>query len=132
MAKEYTRTQRISQEMQKEIAIILQRKITDPRLAMVTISGVKVSRDLAYAKVFVTFLDESKPDQMKNGVQTLQNAARFIRSLLGKVANRRVVPELTFAYDNSLATGMSISKLVSQTVQNDRLRYSRNTSVEKI
>lgn len=122
MAKEYSRTQRVAQEMQKEIAIILQREIKDPRVGMATVSGVEVSRDLAYAKVFVTFLNDNNPEQVKIGVRALQDAAGFIRSLLGKAMRLRVVPELTFAYDNSLVEGMRMSNLVSQVVQNDRLR----------
>lgn len=122
MAKEYSRTQRVAQEMQKEIAIILQREIKDPRVGMATVSGVEVSRDLAYAKVFVTFLNDNTPEQVKTGVWALQDAAGFIRSLLGKAMRLRVVPELTFAYDSSLVEGMRMSNLVSQVVQNDRLR----------
>lgn len=122
MVKEYSRTQRVAQEMQKEIAIILQREIKDPRVGMATVSGVEVSRDLAYAKVFVTFLNDNTPEQVKTGVRALQDAAGFIRSLLGKAMRLRVVPELTFAYDNSLVEGMRMSNLVSQVVQNDRLR----------
>lgn len=57
MAKEFSRGQRVAQEMQKEIAIILQREVKDPRVGMATVSGVEVSRDLAYAKVYVTFLN---------------------------------------------------------------------------
>lgn len=56
MSKEFSRTQRVSQQLQKELAMILQREVRDSRLGMVTISDVEVSRDLAYAKVFVTFL----------------------------------------------------------------------------
>ncbi|KYP97660.1 ribosome-binding factor A [Sodalis-like endosymbiont of Proechinophthirus fluctus] len=121
MAKEYSRTQRVAQEMQKEIAIILQREIKDPRVGMATVSGVDVSRDLAYAKVFVTFLSDNTSEQVKTGVQALQDAAGFIRSLLGKAMRLRVVPELTFAYDNSLVEGMRMANLVSQVLQNDRL-----------
>ncbi|TKI08609.1 30S ribosome-binding factor RbfA [Martelella alba] len=122
MAKEYSRTQRVAQEMQKEIAIILQREIKDPRVGMATVSGVEVSRDLAYAKVFVTFLNDNEPAQIKAGVTALQDASGFIRSLLGKAMRLRVVPELTFAYDNSLVEGMRMSNLVSRVVQNDRAR----------
>lgn len=120
--KEYNRIQRITQEMQKEIAIIMQRKIRDPRVGMVTVSGVELSRDLAYAKIFVTFLNENTPEQVKTGVQVLQAATGFIRNLLGKAMQLRMVPELTFFYDNSLMEGMRMSNLVSQVVQNDRLR----------
>jgi ribosome-binding factor A len=126
MAKEFSRTQRVSQEMQKEIAIILQREVKDPRVGMATVSGVDVSRDLAYAKVFVTFLDvlagEEDPDRIQRGVKALQDASGFIRMLLGKAMRLRVVPELTFAYDNSLVEGMRMSNLVTRVVKNDEQR----------
>ncbi|TNH22747.1 30S ribosome-binding factor RbfA, partial [Testudinibacter sp. TR-2022] len=56
MAREFSRSQRVAQEIKKEIAIILQREVKDPRIGMVTVSDVELSRDLVYAKVFVTFL----------------------------------------------------------------------------
>ncbi|MDR3431509.1 MAG: 30S ribosome-binding factor RbfA [Rouxiella aceris] len=129
MAKEFSRTQRVSQEMQKEIAIILQREVKDPRVGMATVSGVEVSRDLAYAKVFVTFLDvlttaPQDPDRIKNGIKALQDASGFIRTLIGKAMRLRVVPELTFAYDNSLVEGMRMSNLVTNVVRNDAERRS--------
>lgn len=132
MAKEYSRTQRVAQEMQKEIAIILQREIKDPRVGMATVSGVEVSRDLAYAKVFVTFLNDNEPQQIKIGITALQDASGFIRSLLGKAMRLRVVPELTFSYDNSLVEGMRMSNLVSQVVQKDRARRSESEPDEGI
>ena len=110
MAKEFGRPQRVAQEMQKEIAIILQREIKDPRLGMMTtVSGVEMSRDLAYAKVFVTFLNDKDEAAVKAGIKALQEASGFIRSLLGKAMRLRIVPELTFFYDNSLVEGMRMS-----------------------
>lgn len=120
MAREFSRTQRVAQEMQKEIAIILQREVKDPRIGMATVSGVEVSRDLAYAKVFVTFLNDSDEESIKAGLEGLTDASGFIRSLLGKAMRLRVIPELTFAYDNSLVEGMRMSNLVSNVVKNDR------------
>ena len=124
MAREFSRTQRVAQEMQKEIAIILQREVKDPRVGMATVSGVEVSRDLAYAKVFVTFLNDNEPDRIKNGIKALQDASGFIRVLLGKAMRLRVVPELTFSYDNSLVEGMRMSNLVSNVVRNDAEKRS--------
>ncbi|MGV7962655.1 30S ribosome-binding factor RbfA [Photorhabdus tasmaniensis] len=126
MAREFSRTQRVAQEMQKEIAIILQREVKDPRIGMATVSGVEVSRDLAYAKVFVTFLnvltEEHDSDVVKNGIKALNEASGFIRSLLGKAMRLRIVPELTFSYDNSLVEGMRMSNLVTNVVKNDEQR----------
>ena len=127
MARDFSRSQRVSQEMQKEIAIILQREVKDPRIGMATVSGVEISRDLAYAKVFVTFLnlsggEQSEEEMVAEGLTALNEAAGFIRSLLGKAMRLRIVPELTFAYDNSLVEGMRMSNLVSNVVKSDEER----------
>ncbi|MEY0451932.1 30S ribosome-binding factor RbfA [Proteus terrae] len=127
MARDFSRSQRVSQEMQKEIAIILQREVKDPRIGMATVSGVEISRDLAYAKVFVTFLnlsggEKSEEEMVAEGLTALNEAAGFIRSLLGKAMRLRIVPELTFAYDNSLVEGMRMSNLVSYVVKSDEER----------
>ena len=88
MAREFSRTQRVSQEIQKEIAIILQREIKDPRVGMATVSGVDLSRDMAYATVFVTFLnfmdEDHNSEQVKTGIKVLNDISGYIRSLLGK------------------------------------------------
>ena len=113
MAKEFGRPQRVAQEMQKEIALILQREIKDPRLGMMTtVSGVEMSRDLAYAKVYVTFLNDKDEDAVKAGIKALQEASGFIRSLLGKA----------IFYDNSLVEGMRMSNLVTSVVKHDEER----------
>ncbi|WP_145580084.1 30S ribosome-binding factor RbfA [Yersinia vastinensis] len=135
MAKEFSRSQRVSQEMQKEIALILQREIKDPRVGMATVSGIELSRDLAYAKVFVTFLnvltDKADPDTVKNGIKALQDASGYIRTLLGKAMRLRIVPELTFAYDNSLIEGMRMSNLVTNVIKNDVERQVNSGSDEE-
>ncbi|MCC8365160.1 MULTISPECIES: 30S ribosome-binding factor RbfA [Xenorhabdus] len=126
MAREFSRTQRVAQEMQKEIAIILQREMKDPRIGMATVSGVEVSRDLAYAKVFVTFLnalvDGHDSEKVNLGIKALNEASGFIRSLLGKAMRLRVIPELTFSYDSSLIEGMRMSNLVTNVVKSDEQR----------
>ncbi len=129
MAKEFGRPQRVSQELQKEIAMILQREIKDPRLGMmVTVSGVEVSRDLAYAKVFVTFLNDQDEDAVKQGLKALKEASGYIRILLGKAMRLRIVPELTFFYDNSLVEGMRMSNLVTSVVKNDEERRGQDAT----
>lgn len=123
MAKAFSRTQRVAHELQKEIAIILQREIKDPRLGMVTVSGVDISRDLAYAKVYVTFLNDDAPEQVQQGLMILNDAVGFIRSLVGKAMRLRIVPELKFYYDQSLSEGMRMSNLVSEVIHNDQNRH---------
>jgi ribosome-binding factor A len=116
--KEFSRVDRLSQQMKKEMAVILQREIKDPRLhTMITVSDVEVSRDLSHAKVFVTFLgmDESK---VEDNLKILNDASGFIRSLIGKRIQTRIVPHIRFAFDQSLNEGIRMANLVD-TVRKD-------------
>ncbi|MEG0279331.1 MAG: 30S ribosome-binding factor RbfA [Morganella sp. (in: enterobacteria)] len=126
MAREFSRSQRVSQEIQKEIAIILQREIKDPRVGMATVSGVDLSRDMAYATVFVTFLnfigEDHNSEQVKLGIRVLNDISGYIRSLLGKEMRLRIIPELKFEYDSSLVEGMRMSNLVSDVIKHDEDR----------
>ncbi len=123
MAKSFSRPQRVGHELQKEIAIILQREIKDPRLGMVTVSGVELSKDLSYAKVFVTFLNDDDSEVVTQGLKVLNDATGYIRSLVGKAMKLRIIPELKFVYDQSLVEGMRMSNLVSQVIQQDENRH---------
>ncbi|GLQ71568.1 30S ribosome-binding factor RbfA [Vibrio sp. vnigr-6D03] len=119
MSKEFSRTQRVSQQLQKELALILQREVRDSRIGMVTISDVEVSRDLAYAKVFVTFLcvGEQTPE---DSLAALKEHEVQIRMMLGKRIRLRLTPEVRFTYDNTLVEGMRMSNLVSDVVSKDQ------------
>jgi ribosome-binding factor A len=119
MAREYARTDRVGQQIQKEIAIILMREIKDPRLSMTTVSAVEVTRDLAYAKVFVTFFNDNA-DEIKASLEVLAEAEGYIRSLLGKRLRARIMPHLRFVYDSSMSEGVRMSALVDQAVASDK------------
>lgn len=112
--KRSNRVQRISQEIQKKISIILQNKINDPRIGMPTISGICMSKDLKNAKVFVTFLDKETISEIYMAVMILQHAARFIRFLLAQTMYLRIIPILLFKYDSSLTQGMRICNLITK------------------
>ncbi len=124
MAKEFSRSDRVAQELQKEIAIILQREVKDPRVGMVTVSDVEISRDLAYAKVFVTFLFDEDDSVVERGLEGLNKASGYIRTLVGKAMRLRIVPELRFFYDQSLVEGMRMSNLVTDVVRKDKQKHS--------
>lgn len=121
MAKDFSRTDRVGQQYQREIAMILQREIKDPRVSMVTVSDIEVSRDLAYAKVFVTFFNDEE-DYVKTALKVLNDAAGFIRSLLGKRVRARIMPELRFVHDPSLNEGIRMSRLVDEAIRRDSER----------
>lgn len=130
MAREYARTDRVGQQIQKEIAVILMREIKDPRLSMTTVSAVEVTRDLAYAKVFVTFFND-KEDEIKASLEVLSEAEGYIRSLLGKRLRARIMPHLRFVYDKSMAEGVRMSALVDQAVASDSHDEESNDDSEK-
>lgn len=102
---------------------------------MATVSGVELSRDLAYGKVFVTFLnishEEHESQMVQDGIKALNEASGFIRSLLGKAMRLRVIPELTFSYDSSLVDGMRMSNLVSNVIRNDEMRRANADDKEE-
>ncbi|WP_117233649.1 30S ribosome-binding factor RbfA [Vibrio maerlii] len=123
MSKEFSRTQRVSQQLQKELAVMLQREVRDSRIGMVTISDVEVSRDLAYAKVFVTFLcvGDQTPE---SSLEALKEHEPSLRMMLGKRIRLRLTPEIRFTYDNTLVEGMRMSNLVSEVVSKDKAKQA--------
>jgi ribosome-binding factor A len=120
MPREFSRTDRVGQQIHKEIASILQNefKNRDPRLGMVTVSGVEVSRDLAHAKIYVTFF-ENDEEQLANYLSILQDNKGFIRTLLASRMRMRAVPALKFMRDGSLTEGIRMANLVSETLNKD-------------
>jgi ribosome-binding factor A len=118
MAREYARTDRVGQQIQKEIAVILMREIKDPRLSMTTVSAVEVTRDLAYAKIFVTFFT-LEGQNVDVSIEVLNEAASYIRTLLAKRINARIMPELRFIYDSSMVEGVRMGNLVDKAVAED-------------
>lgn len=123
MAREFSRTDRVSQQVHKEVAALLQNELKhqEPRLGMVTVSGAEVSRDLAYAKIFVTFFEDDKA-VIKQQLKLLEDSAKFVRSLLARRIRMRAVPELRFMQDNSITEGVRISNLVTETRHSDAER----------
>ena len=121
MAREFARTDRVGQQIQKEVAVILQREVKDPRLSMSTVSAVEVTRDLAYAKVFVTFFTNEQ-NEIDDLIKILNEAAGFIRSLLAKKLRARIMPQLRFVYDHSMAEGVRMSSLVDEAIASDEAR----------
>ncbi len=117
MPKEYSRIDRLSELMQREIAALIQFEMKDPRLGMVTVSGVEITSDLAYAKVFVTVFGTEQ--EIANNIKLLNRAAGFFRSQLAKKIKLRKMPELTFVYDRVIAEGRKLSDLIDKVVAED-------------
>ncbi|AHY44092.1 MULTISPECIES: 30S ribosome-binding factor RbfA [Stutzerimonas] len=121
MAKEFSRTQRIGDQMQRELALLIQREIKDPRLGLVTITAVDVSRDLSHAKIFITIMGQDDDQEaVKGNLRILNDAAGFLRMQLGKSMKLRTVPQLHFNYDASIRRGVELSSLIERAVAEDR------------
>lgn len=120
--REFKRTDRVADQLQKELAVLIQREVKDPRLGMVTVSGVTVSRDLGYADIYVTLLGEQSPERIKENLQVLKRAGGFLRSQVAKRIKLRHVPELRFHFDETVVRGQKLSSLIDEAVASDQDR----------
>lgn len=107
MPKEFSRTRRVSELIRRELANIVSTRLGDPRLNMVTITAVDVSKDLKHAKVFITQLNND--DAV---LETLNKASGYLRKELSSRLTMKVSPSLTFGYDHSVERGMALFKLI--------------------
>ncbi|MGH8555875.1 MAG: 30S ribosome-binding factor RbfA [Methylococcales bacterium] len=112
MPREFSRSQRVASQMQRELAVILRSEIKDPRLGFITINEVELSRDLSVAKVYFTVLGKAR-DQIEKDREILDRSIPFIRRGLARRMRIRVLPELRFIYDESLEKGMRIDHLLN-------------------
>lgn len=115
--KEYQRTDRVADLLHRKLARLIQFELADPRVKLVTITAVKVSRDLAYAKVYIT--QHKEEAEIAGTIKILNKASGFLRHQLMDIVELRVIPQLTFVYDSSIAHGMHLSNLIDQAVEED-------------
>jgi ribosome-binding factor A len=121
MPREFSRTRRIGEQIRRELAQLIRDQIQDPRLVMVSITGVAVTRDLANAKIYVTFLGD--PSQRTAIVDSLNQAASMLRYELGHRMYIRTVPRLQFVYDDMVERGARLSALIAKAVATDVARH---------
>lgn len=113
MAREFARHTRVSSQMQKELSLILQREISDPRIGFVTINEVLVTKDLAVAKIYITVLNTDDAGK-KASTKAMNAISPMIRHALAKRMRLRHISELRFYYDDSFDTGMRVAELLSE------------------
>ena len=118
MPKDYARTDRIGELIQRELAKIIAKEIRDPKLGLISVAAVKVTRDLSYAKVYISRLGE--PSEALHAVSILNKASQFLRFHLAKHVNLRSMPQLQFVYDKSLLTGNELASLIDKAVASDQ------------
>jgi ribosome-binding factor A len=137
MSKVSPRLQRVADLIQRELAQLIQLEVNDPRVGMVSVTGVKVSRDLAHADVYVTVMGSVEgvsglaPGvtldkagvldrlEVEESIKALNAASGYLRTLLAKRSSLRTTPRLIFHYDQSVARGQYLSSLIDRALAAD-------------
>lgn len=137
MPREFSRGRRVADHIQKELAVLIQQEVKDPRLGLVTINEVKVSRDLGFADVYFTSfssdtfrandsLDEDVVEDAEteernslSPAEVLENAAGFLRSRLAKSLSTRTTPKLRFHYDHTIEQGAKMTQAIKKAIEGD-------------
>lgn len=109
---EYKRADRVADLLRQEIADLLLRRVKDPRVSRVTITGIEVSADLQNAKVFFCLMGSAAAEEIENAAEGLNKAKGFMRQELGKRVHMRYLPQLHFHYDSSFEYGDKIERLL--------------------
>ncbi len=122
MPQQSSRSRRVGEQIKRELALLIHDEVKDPRVRMVTVNAVEVSRDFTHARVYVTSLvPEQERDDLLEG---LHKAAGFLRRELGRRIFLRTIPQLHFHYDTSIDNGARMSALINEAVASDRARHA--------
>jgi ribosome-binding factor A len=117
MPRDFPRSRRVEDQIQRILSDVLRSQARDPRLARVIVTAVKVSRDLSVARVYVTSLDlDRSGDEL---LDSLRRAGGFLRSALAAELTVRQVPELRFQFDDSTRQAERMDALIDRALDND-------------
>lgn len=124
MAKQFSRSSRVSEQIHRELSEMIRLELKDPRLtqklSLVTLTDVEVTPDYAHAKVFYTSLaGEEHREEIDRG---LKHSASFLRRELGRRIRIHHIPELHFVYDASVERGTRLANLIDEAVKSDEDR----------
>lgn len=124
MPREFKRSDRIADQIQKELAWLIQREVKDPRLGMVTLHDVRVSKDMGYADIYFTILstEELTPEseEVQQSQQVLKSASGYLRTALAKAMKLRTVPYLRFHFDRLAGESRQLDALINRAVASNR------------
>ncbi len=113
-----SRVQRVADQLQRELAEIIRLELKDPRAGLITVTGLDLTSDFAYAKVFVSVFGEAEAQQASLAV--LRRASGFLRSQLARRISIHQTPQLRFLLDESIERGSRLSALIDKAVAEDR------------
>jgi ribosome-binding factor A len=117
--KSFPRSKRVAQQIQRALSELVRREVRDPRLGMVTLTEVRVSNDLSYARVYYSVLGADA----KQAQTILDAAADLLRGPLGRALRLRHCPELRFVPDELIESGARMTALISKAVRDDEVRH---------
>jgi len=117
MPREFLRSDRMAEQLRRELAEIIKDEIKDPRVGFLSFTEVRMSRDLSHAVVYCSVLDA---EQLHESIDVLNRAAGFIRKSIGRRIRARIVPTLKFVADESIIRGAAMDELISEAVQSDK------------
>ncbi|GBE08620.1 ribosome-binding factor A [bacterium BMS3Bbin11] len=118
MPRDFSRSARVSEVIQREVANIVQKGMNDPRAAAVTITHTRMTRDMSSAQIY--FVMQGEKQTIKETEKVLNKAASFIRHELAGCIELRYIPKLHFAYDHSIERGLRVGKLIDDLMLNEQ------------
>lgn len=128
MPREFARTDRVADAIQRILATAISQEVRDPRVGLVNVNDVTVTRDMAHAKVYVTFVGIDDEAECRAAADVLNHAAGFLRSVVAKELDIRVTPRLQFFYDKTSVRGQALSSLIDRAVAEDATHHSDHGS----
>ncbi len=130
MAKAYSRTQRLGEQIKRDLAKIFQFQVKDPRLGIITLNAVKIATDLGYADIYFTVMKSGMVDAdaatVKETEKLLNDMGGFLRSELAQTMTTRIVPLPRFHYDVSVGRGHKLTNLINKAMKEDKANQQDN------
>ncbi len=121
MPREFSRSERMAEQLRRELAEIVRDEIKDPRLGFVSFTEVRMSRDLSHAVVYSSVLNAESEEQ---AIEILNRAVGFIRKEIARRIRARIVPTLKFVVDDSVTRGVAMDELISEARKSDKKNNS--------
>ena len=119
MPREFSRSERMAEQLRRELADIVRDEIKDPRLGFVSFTEVRMSRDLSHAVIYCSVLNS---EDQAEAIEILNRAVGFIRKEIARRIRARIVPTLKFAIDDSVMRGAAMDSLISKAIEKDNRR----------
>ena len=136
MSGQSSRLARVADHIQRELLDIIRSEMRDPRVGILSINEVRVSRDLSYADAYVSMFEARTPEERKELIGVLDNASGYLRTLLAARSTLRTTPRLRFHYDDMVERGADLERLIDDAVaedarQNAEARQNAQTRASK-